>query len=90
MQKIGDVVGELTLIEIVGKNPTKQWVGRFKCSCGKIVQRDIQNLFRGDVNNKRKSPASCGCKVVLGRVAENKKKQGFDGAMANAFLMGKM
>ncbi len=88
MQKIGDKIGELELIEIIGKSPTKQWVGRFKCSCGKIVKRDIQNLFRGDPSNKRKNPVSCGCKTKPGRGAI--KKPGFDNAMANAFLMGKM
>jgi hypothetical protein len=62
---IGQVYGELTVIDIVGKKPTGRKVYLFACSCGDTRESIIGNVVHGTI----KSCMSC----TQQRVAEHNK-----------------
>ena len=80
----------MVLKRVIGKLPSKQYIGEFECDCGEKVDRVIRNIFG---NKVRKNPVSCGCKVITGRPKNRPKRKHtrtktFDNSLANSFLKG--
>ena len=81
--EIGEEIDFLTLIAYDTSTDCGHRRGIFKCVCGKEVSRIIYQMKK-----KAVSPRSCGCKTIWERNA--KPKKGFDGDLANKFIMGRL